>query len=234
VPLVQFADKTRAISATGLDLLGLDGVQPPDSLLQTLASFDHIVSWYGSSRPQFQDALRLINPNCLFLPALPSQRYAGHAVDFHSEAVGAPHGLNPTIGATETVRRSTIVIHPFSGGRKKNWPLGRYEELSKRVPYETEWTAGPDEPLPTATRFDDLKKLASWMYGAAAYIGNDSGISHLAAALSIPTIALFGTSDPKIWAPRGKHVSIIARESIDQISVDDVIESLGQLFGKRT
>ena len=38
------------------------------------------------------------------------------------------------------------------------------------------------------------------------YIGNDSGITHLAAAVGTPVLALFGPTDPEVWAPRGPHV----------------------------
>jgi heptosyltransferase-2/heptosyltransferase-3 len=43
----------------------------------------------------------------------------------------------------------------------------------------------------------------------AAYIGNDSGVTHLAAAAGIPTIAIFGPTDETVWAPPGSHVKII-------------------------
>ncbi|MGD8878557.1 MAG: glycosyltransferase family 9 protein, partial [Syntrophobacterales bacterium] len=54
-----------------------------------------------------------------------------------------------------------------------------------------------------------LGKLAALMHQADLYLGNDSGITHLAAACGIPTIALFGPTDPQIWGPRGPQVSII-------------------------
>ena len=50
-------------------------------------------------------------------------------------------------------------------------------------------------------RFENLLDLAEWMAGARLYIGNDSGITHLAAAVGVPVIAIFTSSDPKIWGP---------------------------------
>jgi len=47
---------------------------------------------------------------------------------------------------------------------------------------------------------------------AALYIGNDSGLTHLAAATGCPTIALFGASDPAVWRPLGDHVRVIVSE----------------------
>src|SRR3974390_1436934 len=53
VPLIRFADRVRAIAATGLDLLGV--TDPPAHLLDQLRSFDSIVSWYGANRPEFRE-----------------------------------------------------------------------------------------------------------------------------------------------------------------------------------
>lgn len=72
------------------------------------------------------------------------------------------------------------------------------------LPCDTEWSAGPDEQLAEAVRFDDLGSLARWLAGARAYAGNDSGISHLAAAVGIPVLAIFRCTDPAVWAPRGR------------------------------
>src|SRR5271165_4294367 len=52
VPLVAEA---RAIASTGIDLLGLPGVEPPAGLIEKLRSFDSIISWYGANRPEFRD-----------------------------------------------------------------------------------------------------------------------------------------------------------------------------------
>jgi len=71
------------------------------------------------------------------------------------------------------------------------------------------WCAGPDDPpLEGAVRIDDLYQLACWLAEAALYVGNDSGITHLAAAVETPVLALFGPTDPRIWGPRGAHVRI--------------------------
>jgi ADP-heptose:LPS heptosyltransferase len=120
------------------------------------------------------------------------------------------------------------VIHPFSGSASKNWPLERYRDLARwverRLPVH--WCAGPEEPLEGATRFEDLYELACWLGGARMYIGNDSGITHLAAAVGTPVVALYGLTDPRVWAPRGPEVRVVAAgapgDSIDRIALDDV------------
>jgi heptosyltransferase III len=71
------------------------------------------------------------------------------------------------------------------------------------------WCAGEeDPPLHGAVRIDDLYELACWLAKARLYIGNDSGITHLAAAVGTPVLALFGPTDPEVWAPRGQNVRV--------------------------
>jgi ADP-heptose:LPS heptosyltransferase len=71
------------------------------------------------------------------------------------------------------------------------------------------WCAGPnDPPLAGAVRIDDLYRLACWISQARLYVGNDSGITHLAAATGVPVLALFGPTDPAVWAPRGANVRV--------------------------
>ena len=55
----------------------------------------------------------------------------------------------------------------------------------------------------------ELSALAGVMTQALVYIGNDSGLTHLAALLGVPTIALFGPTDQEQWAPRGTHVVVL-------------------------
>jgi ADP-heptose:LPS heptosyltransferase len=60
-----------------------------------------------------------------------------------------------------------------------------------------------------------LPLLAALLESCALFVGNDSGVSHLAAAVGTPVICLFGPSDHAIWAPRGKHVCVISGENND-------------------
>ncbi len=55
----------------------------------------------------------------------------------------------------------------------------------------------------------DLPLVAAIISRSGLFIGNDSGITHMAAALGIPTVAVFGPTDPAVWAPRGKSVCIV-------------------------
>ncbi len=81
---------------------------------------------------------------------------------------------------------------------------------------------GPEDELPGARRFEDLYELACWLAAARIYIGNDSGPTHLAAAVGTPVVALFGPTDPAVWAPRGPRVAIAAAAALDAITVEQV------------
>ncbi len=71
------------------------------------------------------------------------------------------------------------------------------------------WCAGPeDPPLEGAVRIDDLYRLACWISGARIFIGKDSGITHRAAATAVPVLALFGSTDPAVWEPRGEPLRV--------------------------
>ena len=63
----------------------------------------------------------------------------------------------------------------------------------------------------------NLVEVASLLSHASLFLGNDSGIAHLAAAVGVPTIAVFRASNPKVWAPRGAHVWVATEGSLPQV-----------------
>jgi lipopolysaccharide heptosyltransferase III len=212
VPLVRFAARVRPLRATGLDLLGI--TEPPASLIQALREFDSIVSWYGANRTEFRDTVAELGLPFTFLDALPAESAGIHASDFYLEQVRriAPcvsDGIPRIECCVE--REDYVVIHPFSGSARKNWPLERFRAIAAQLErvMPVKWCAGEeDPPLPGAVRIDDLYELACWLAKARLYIGNDSGITHLAAAAGTPVLALFGPTDPEVWAPRGRNVRV--------------------------
>jgi hypothetical protein len=229
IPLIQFADAARSIASTGLDLLGIPDRETPEQLHAKLQSFDSIVSWYGSNRSEFRNAMLSINPNCEFHSALPRD-FSVHATDFFATQAGVPLGLIPRIRVEKTEPRNTVAIHPFSGSKKKNWPLHRYCELAAQLGCEVDWLAGPEEELPEARRFENLAELAAFIAGAHLYIGNDSGITHLAAAVGIKTLAIFGPKSPKIWEPRGENVYVVRGRPLESLSVRVIADAANRLL----
>jgi len=226
-------DAVRPLASTGLDLVGVGELEIPSNLKERLQKFDAIVSWYGANRPSFRAALTSLGVPCEFHAALPPADVPGHAVDFFAQQVGAPLGLVPRINIPAISPRETVVIHPFSGSRRKNWPLASYVALAQFLPLETEWVCGPEEQLQHALHFDDLADLAAWMAAARLYIGNDSGITHLAAAAGVPVIAIFGPSSPDTWAPRSENVTVLHADPLETLDVRDVLAAANRLLGSR-
>jgi heptosyltransferase III len=215
-PLVRFADRVRSIASTGLDLLAV--AEPPARLVEELRGFDSIVSWYGANRPEFQEEVARLGLPFTFFAALPPEGAGLHATDFYlaqarTMALCQSDGV-PRIAcgiSEDTPRQNFAVIHPFSGSPRKNWPLENFRELVRHLEttIPVRWCAGAeDPPLEGAVHFDDLYDLARWLARARLYVGNDSGITHLAAAVGTPVLALFGPTDPAIWAPRGENVQV--------------------------
>jgi heptosyltransferase-3 len=225
VPLIRFADCVRSIASTGLDLLGLPEREPSGTLLDRLRSFDSIVSWYGSNREEFRARVGELQLPFQFFPALPPNGERVHAADFFLQQAGCDDVAIPRIECPGVTAGDFAVIHPYSGSPCKNWPLDRFRELAQRLIPPVKWCAGPEESLEDAVRMDNLWDLGRWLAAARIYIGNDSGITHLAAAVGAPVVAIFGPTDPAVWAPRGGRVQIVAG-SLDEISVDQVLQAV--------
>ncbi len=228
VPLIRFADRVRSIAETGLDWLGLPDREPPAPLLESLRAFDSIISWYGANRPEFRAAVAALGLPFQFLPALPPDN-AMHAADYYLAQVGRPGAAGVPRLDCPRWKGDFAVIHPFSGSPRKNWPVENFQavakHLDKRMPVH--WCAGPTEALEGAVRIADLYELACWLAGARIYVGNDSGITHLAAAAGAPVVAVFVSTDPAVWAPRGERVRVVtAAQPADVIqAVEALLES---------
>ena len=132
--------------------------------------------------------------------------------------------------ASEGREKGLVGLHPGSGSRKNLWPIGNFLDLAQRIthdlrlntillvgPAEREYVGEGLEPMqsinPIWAENLPLIYVASLLERCRCYIGNDSGITHLAAAVGTPTIALFGPTDPEVWGPRGGRVTILWKSS---------------------
>jgi heptosyltransferase III len=80
----------------------------------------------------------------------------------------------------------------------------------------------------------DLTVLAGVLTLAAAYIGNDTGISHLAAALGVPSIVLF-SAERLVWRPWAEHVEpqVVSMLTASEADARRAVESLQALLDPR-
>ena len=137
------------------------------------------------------------------------------------------HGRQILQALSWSMQQCLVVIHPGSGSIHKCMeascfaPVIAWLDQEKAFPVLLE---GPSDgecvarvlrllsvPLPVM-RIPELTSVAATLSHADLYLGHDSGMTHLAAALSIPTIACFGPTSPRRWAPLGQRVSILTGE----------------------
>ncbi len=138
-----------------------------------------------------------------------------------------------------------VFLHPGSGSPAKNWPLESFVTVSEII--RNEFNLQPvfitgEADIELAQRLKgtvenilllenpDIVSLAGMLSMARAYIGNDSGVSHLAAALGIPVVAVFGPGDPACWAPRGPFVRIVqgkphSSDGLKRLKPESVIQA---------
>jgi heptosyltransferase-2 len=147
----------------------------------------------------------------------------------------------------ERSARPLLALHPGSGGERKNWALENWRELG-------DWLVGSRQPSTLLvvlgeadeSRAQQLKEswakrpvcfaqnlplpqVAALLEQCAVFIGHDSGISHLAAAVGTPSLLLFGPTDPEIWAPANERVKTIRapKNDLQQLSVATVRDAIG-------
>lgn len=142
-------------------------------------------------------------------------------------------------GARKPQRPPYAVLHPFAAAQAKRWPAARFVELARHLEREHGLAvlilgAQDDDFSPFAgfeiLRGAPLADVKSCIAGASLFVGNDSGPAHMAAALGVPLLVLFGPSDPRIWGPWRADAEILyAPEGLDSISAERAIEAAGRL-----
>ena len=135
------------------------------------------------------------------------------------------------------------------GSARKNWPECKWVELLGILHRETAWNflvvGGEAEgqglerlfgllppPRSRLARSLGLGALAEELASCDAFLGHDSGISHLAAALALPSLVLWGPSVEAVWRPPGNHVTVLkVPEGLPSLPVELVVECLQGLVG---
>jgi len=128
-----------------------------------------------------------------------------------------------------------VVLAPGSGAPAKCWPRAHWLLLAAMLAatgHRLAVVIGPAERErddPSRWGWPDgtglwaglgVVELAQRLRPALAFAGNDSGVTHLAAALSVPTVALFGPTDPAVWAPAGEHVQCLREVAAGRPAAD--------------
>ncbi|MEK7700753.1 MAG: glycosyltransferase family 9 protein [candidate division NC10 bacterium] len=143
-----------------------------------------------------------------------------------------------------------VVVHPGAGGIAKRWSAEGFAAVLERLVAAPERITlavhqGPADPEAVAAleaRFrgstivlkePSLPALAGMLRCATAYLGNDSGVSHLAAALGVAAVVLF-TADNLDWQPWARHVEPLAvrTSALDAADCDRVAAAMTGLLGR--
>jgi heptosyltransferase-3 len=173
-------------------------------------------------------------------PAPGHRRHASwHFVDTLAALGAAPPALPPVRLAASPAERAwagawlaarglapgtAVVLHPGAGSPAKAWPgFPGLAAALRAAGWPVVVVVGPADADPAArlartaglpeaclARELSLRQLVALGEAARAFVGNDSGLSHLTALTGCPTLALFGPTDPAVWAPLGPAVRVLA------------------------
>ena len=245
----------------GLHSLFQDAGRPDDRLAGILGDARYVLNFLGDSSSLLHHRLNDHASQVISIDPQPTGQTLQNRTHITSRwssqiraaGLNLPAPIAPMIKIQKDNRcrrdTSKMVIHPGTGGKSKCWPIERFIQLADSVDHsEVHWILGPVEcenneqlvktlQKRTSSKNEnliinqELDHVTNILAGADLYIGNDSGITHLAAAVGTPTVAIFGSTDPNIWRPLGKHVRIVSTEQrdhpIETIQVENVRNEIG-------
>lgn len=223
------ADKTHSLDRAGIAQLYIPDVDLPLEMARWLHGFSLAIHFFetGVVSKNLADYMPQVIHRFPMPP--PGVHASDHYLGALEELAIFESGLAPRILAlADALEPAPVAIHPGSGGAHKIWPLERYLELAKHIEsahgIPVLWLLGEADhelarqlatQVPEHQRIENrpLPELARVLAGCRLFVGNDSGIAHLAAAVGTPVVVLFGPTDPAQWAPRGPRVQVVRAES---------------------
>ncbi|EEF60448.1 glycosyltransferase family 9 protein [Pedosphaera parvula] len=236
-----------------------DGVLPTE-LIGYFGQFDIIISYLYDPDQIFETNVgRCSGAQFIAGPHRPDETQSLHATEVFLkplerlaifEADTVPRLEVSKAFETSTTTGRWLALHPGSGSDRKNWPEWKWVELIHHLVKSTHLNlmivGGEAErerlprlaqPVP-ATRLKLLQsvalpELAQWLASASGFVGHDSGISHLAAAVGVPSVILWGDTAEAVWSPRSKQITILRdQHGLKGLSLEVVINQVEQLLKK--
>jgi ADP-heptose:LPS heptosyltransferase len=141
-------------------------------------------------------------------------------------------------GPPTYAKENIVVFHPMATAKDKTWPSANFVVVAAQVAklgLEPVFIGGAEDDLTPFAKYrtvkgSPLKDVQRLIAGAALFAGNDSGPAHIAAAFGVPTVVIFGSSDPAIWGPwRTTGEALTSPEGIFHIKTAQVIGALERL-----
>jgi heptosyltransferase III len=249
------ADRVSALESPALaGFFAREGAWPARAAAY-FAGFELIVSYVFDPENIFQsNVARCGTARFLAGPHRPDESIQSHAtkVLLHpleilglSEVDPRPRLCLP--GPAEVSAQPRLAVHPGSGGVRKNWPEAKWAELLQKLAATTEWhflliggeaegarcqrlaAALPTQRVHLAQNLP-LVDLAQTMRSCAAFIGHDSGVTHLAAALDLPGLVLWGPSNATVWRPMSDRMNLLRHDGgLDALPVQTVLRAAQRL-----
>ena len=199
------------------DPVGIGPVPSHDGLHVTASFFEQMRS-SGLPAPDAEESSHILP---VIQPGEQEQRSAAALLD--------EIGLRPeqALQKRPLQKRPLLALHPGSGSARKESPTNVLAEVCAWLLESFEDAAlvlikgeADDKPVadlvarldapPPIVETPDLGVLAAVLARCALFVGHDSGVSHIAAAVGTPTVAVFVSTDPHVWAPRGLRVALAA------------------------
>lgn len=234
-----YADATRSIEYAALAGFFARGADLSAELAKYFGSFDLVVSYLFDPDGIFAQNLdRAGVDNLIVCPSkIVAGEHAALQLARPLEQLGlslTEQGavLYPSVDDRELAQDFSppglvVAIHPGSGSETKNWPIENWQALGEwllesghakslliaggeadRVQLQFLRSAWTRREVHFADNLP-LPHLAAVLEKCALFLGHDSGISHIAAAVGIPCVLLFGPTDPKVWAPGNTDVRVL-------------------------
>ena len=243
----EYVDRVERVDAAELAPLFVNE-ELPQSLRDHLNRFDLAVSFFADASSVI--TRNLIRAGVRAVVGGPNRSSTETHAVYYLATVLEPLRLTLTdpvpalaVGP-RPARGARLAFHPGSGSPQKNWPVARWVELIRQCEsiFESFLLIGGEADGDAVRAFlahsdcrrlktllgADLVELSGALNACTAFAGHDTGVSHLAAAVGTPTVALFGPTDPNVWAPLGSHVQVIRAPggTMESIPVRDVVAAL--------
>jgi hypothetical protein len=218
-----------ATAAHDIDRVGFESVfgNPNRRLRQFLSPMDRIIIWMKDTGEIKRGIRRCGISDVHAFQGIPPDNWKAHASEYYMDCLGLQDAPPLRLPIAPRKTFEDVIIHPGSGSRKKNWPFELFRSLTQALDERGRsvwWCIGPAEEdfrIPEnghILQAESLEALARYLSGAYLFVGNDSGISHLAAAVGCRTLVIFGPTDPRVWAPLGSNVTVVQGQPWPDVS----------------
>ena len=246
-------DRVQSIEARALAGFFASHGDLNEELVDYFSEFDLILSYLYDPDGIFRTNVgRCTTAQFIAAPHRPNEQEGVHATRVYLKplerlAVFEADSVPRLNIANRSSPPQQLALHPGSGSERKNWPEARWADLLERIINDTDFNlllvGGEAEgeklqrlgaalpPLRTKVAQSlPLAELAALLAGSTRFVGHDSGISHLAAALAVPALVLWGHTAPEIWRPSGDNVILLKHPlGLANLSVDEVFTNLLRL-----